>query len=285
MPQPLAPATSSKCLRPAPGSSGWCTAGPGGWGAAGAPAALSETSLHPPDQLPPLCPSSWRYSDLHRMINPCKTAANITGMVRPRASGPSQQQKPDPPAPYDLSTSADVPHPHWHLTIHPIFKITTQCKISLPFPSPPSGRAKKTNPQTSVEVSAVAVHVLERVHLAASVCVERAVAGEPAPWVAYEDGYYQNSFRHRGWMQPQNKNKGKWKVLSFEFIIFQTSVMFRISRHRESLGECHGDRHIAEGMDGLSGHKLCPITSAPWPHQLLPRPCGSLVQHLEACDK
>ena len=134
-----------------PGSSGWCTARLGGWGAAGSPAALSETSLRPPDQLPPLCPGSWRYSELHHMIYPHKIAANIMEKVPPRASGPSQKQKPDPPAPYDLSTSGDVLHPHWHLTIHPIFKITHRCKFSLPLPSLPSGRAKN-QPQTSIAV-------------------------------------------------------------------------------------------------------------------------------------
>lgn len=58
-----------------------------------------------------------------------------------------------------------------------------------------------------------------------------------------------------------------------------------ISHHGELLGEGHGAGDIAEGMDGLRGHKPYPITSSCWPHQLLLRPRGSLAQRSGSCNK
>jgi len=116
-----------------------------GWGAAGAPAPpLRHLSILLTSSLPsvPVPGGTVNFT----AINPRKTATNIVGMVPPCALGPSQQQKPDPPAPYNLSIPADAPHARWHLTIHPTSKITNQYQISLPLPLPPPGRAKKAAP-------------------------------------------------------------------------------------------------------------------------------------------
>lgn len=83
----------------------------------------------------------------------------------------------------------------------------------------------------------------------------------PAPWVVYKTIAIKIPSERDGNVQPQNKNKGKWKGLSCEFTVFYTSAMFRISSR-------------AGGW--VTGHS--PTTSACWPCRLLPGPGASLAQ-------